>query len=455
MGRGRLNPRDPLLRPVAFVISAVFLLALIALPPWDAFEGLPAGPTVAADWRADFGAYPSSSGWEMSAAVRHFFAAVGAVGLVALVGLSRAGPGFARRTLRVFRLSSPGTRQAEEPVEPVERVGGRARRLASRGPIVALSLVGLFVLAYLALSLVLATFLGAAETGASVGSMLAGVARDAVLLAVPAACVALLAVLLAALRPITWWRWLAVVAAAVAPLALLLQPLAVQPLLHDFESLSAEGTPEVLRDIADAHGPAGTQIVVASDDRGADFLAYATGFASSSRIVVSESLLALDDAQVSTVLAHELGHVRAGDAARTAILFAVGVAGAVILVALVGASERTRRRLGWQSLGSVEAVPAVVALVALVALVGGVTNQVVSRQMEERADVEALEATRDPETFVGLQLSLVLDSSRQPHPNWLERSIASHPSAAERIAVARTWALRTGEPVPIELAAGH
>ena len=64
-----------------------------------------------------------------------------------------------------------------------------------------------------------------------------------------------------------------------------------------------------------------------------------------------------------------------------------------------------------------------------------------------RADVAALDLTRDPEAFITLQRGLAGSNLSDPEPpapwHWF---FGSHPTTAERIALAEDWARLEGRP---------
>ena len=71
----------------------------------------------------------------------------------------------------------------------------------------------------------------------------------------------------------------------------------------------------------------------------------------------------------------------------------------------------------------------------------------VSRQVEARADLHALELTRDPAAFIGLQRQLAVANISDPDPpaawQWF---FGSHPTSAQRIAFTHDWARLAGIP---------
>jgi STE24 endopeptidase len=79
-------------------------------------------------------------------------------------------------------------------------------------------------------------------------------------------------------------------------------------------------------------------------------------------------------------------------------------------------------------------------------LVSTPLQNLVSRHVEARADVHALDLTADPEAFVAMQRGLAETNLSDPDPpaawQWF---FGSHPTVAERVAMAQDWE-RLAEP---------
>jgi STE24 endopeptidase len=109
------------------------------------------------------------------------------------------------------------------------------------------------------------------------------------------------------------------------------------------------------------------------------------------------------------------------------------VLGVGLLALLLG---RLRRR-GWPTMGEPGVVPVLLALVALASLVTAPVQNGISRQVETRADVDALRATGDSAAFTAMQRELALRSLADPTPMaWSQSWFGSHPTVLMRIALA-------------------
>jgi STE24 endopeptidase len=167
--------------------------------------------------------------------------------------------------------------------------------------------------------------------------------------------------------------------------------------------------------------------------------AYAFGLGPSRRIVVWDTLLdgRFADGEVDVVLAHELGHQASHHIAKAIGWFVLFALPAALVVMLV-----TRRRGG---MGDPASVPLALLVVALLALAAMPAQNVVSRRMESEADWKALETTRDPTAARGLFRELAVTSLGDPSPpTWAYVAFATHPTLAQRVAMADAWAQREG-----------
>jgi STE24 endopeptidase len=237
-----------------------------------------------------------------------------------------------------------------------------------------------------------------------------------------------------------WPRaWPAVTGALLGGLVLLgsfVYPVLVEPLFNDFEPLpEGELRSEIFR-LADQEGVQIDDVLVADASRRTTTLnAYVSGFGSTRRVVVYDTLIeALPQDQALSVIAHELAHAKHRDVVTGSVL---GAAGAVLGVGVLGLAlgALSRRRLPGP--GDPAVVPVVLALAAVALVLTAPVQNGISRQIETRADVDALRTTHDEAAFMGLQRRLALRSLNDPTPPaWSQFWFGSHPPTLKRIALA-------------------
>ena len=139
--------------------------------------------------------------------------------------------------------------------------------------------------------------------------------------------------------------------------------------------------------------------------------------------------------QVLSVVAHELAHAKHDDVLTGSLL---GVAGAVFGVGLLGLVVGAVGPRRGVAMRDPAVVPLVLALLAVGTLLASPIQNTISRQIETRADVDALEATGDSDAFVAVQRQLALRSLADPTPPaWSQFWFGSHPLGLTRIAIAQ------------------
>ncbi|MGN6333608.1 MAG: M48 family metalloprotease [Motilibacteraceae bacterium] len=272
--------------------------------------------------------------------------------------------------------------------------------------------------------------------------------------------VLLAAVLLAVVGLARWrggWWWVpAAVGAALLVVALsFAYPLVFEPLFNRFTPMPAGPLRAELLELAERDGVPVSYVLVADASRRTTALnAYVSGLGATRRVVVYDTLLQqADPAEVRLVVAHELGHAERRDVLHGTLLGALGAAAGVCVLAVLLGWAPLLRRAGVDGLADGRSVALVLALATLLSAVGGPFQQLVSRRLEARADVHALDLTQDPRTFALMQRRLAVANLSDLTPPVVAHVLfTSHPTGPQRIALARDWARVHAVPEPASLA---
>ncbi|NDU72236.1 M48 family metalloprotease [Actinomadura sp. DSM 109109] len=263
--------------------------------------------------------------------------------------------------------------------------------------------------------------------------------------------------------PRYWWTGAAAGGFALVVFASFVYPLAVEPVFNKFHSLPAGQLRSDLLSMARRDGVPVEDVLVADASRRTTSLnAYVSGFGSTRRIVLYDTLLKSPPAQVESIVGHELGHAKRDDVLWGTLVGALGVAGALCVLYLLMTSPRLLRRAGLDPAGPGPAgtgaggagpgprgggaadprsVALVLALVTAGTTLAAPVQNLVSRRVEARADAHALNLTRDPSTFVSMQHALSVRNISDLEPDAAEYLLwLTHPSGPDRIAMARDWA---------------
>ncbi|WP_344937632.1 M48 family metallopeptidase [Sphaerisporangium flaviroseum] len=247
-----------------------------------------------------------------------------------------------------------------------------------------------------------------------------------------------------------WWIPAAAGAFALTVAASFIYPVVVEPLFNDFTPLPPGPLRSDLIAMASRDGVPVEDVLVADASRRTTSLnAYVSGFGATRRIVVYDTLLRAPANEVELVVAHELGHAKNGDVLYGTLVGALGAAAGACLLFLVVSFRPIRRRAGVETVADPRAVGLVLGLMSLAGVLAGPAQNVVSRQIEARADVHALDLTRDPATFAAMQKRLAVTNISDLSPSAFEYVLyASHPTTPQRLALARSWARLHGLPEP-------
>jgi STE24 endopeptidase len=357
--------------------------------------------------------------------------------LLSLAGMALSGASLAlialRPPRRVRRLLQ---RAAARPV--------RGAALAGAGISVALVVVGL--------PLALARHERAVDAGLStqsLGPWLSDVAKGSAIQAVVSALGAALAMVLLRRFPRHWWIPGAGVVVGFAVLTLYLSPILIDPVFNKFEPLPRG---QLRSDVLELAGRSGVDVGevyrVDASRRTTGINAYVGGLGHTKRVVLYDNLIEDFPAdQVRSVVAHELGHVKNSDLPRGILWIAIVAPAGTLLVQrlterfmAIGAVDRGRDRTGDSRPGPA-AIPALALALAIVSFGVTCASNVLSRQVEARADAFALTTTRDPAAFIALERSLATRNISQPEPPKLwHRLFGTHPTTMTRIGYGETYA---------------
>ena len=242
----------------------------------------------------------------------------------------------------------------------------------------------------------------------------------------------------------SWWPLAAAAVGSVLVVLLsFVAPVVLEPLFNRFSPLADEELARSLRELSVRAGVPVEQVLVADASRRTRKQnAYVSGFGRTRRLVVFDTLVDDGDASaVRVVLAHELGHRRAGHILQGT---ALGVLGTCLVVVLLWAV------LQWQGLldaldvsgpGDPRVVPFVLLFGTVLQVVGLPFGSAVSRRWERQADRIAVELTSDPGGFERMMRRLALANLADlDPPRLVYLTRFSHPTPPERIAAARRLA---------------
>jgi len=238
--------------------------------------------------------------------------------------------------------------------------------------------------------------------------------------------------------PRGWWAPAAGCVTAVGVLTIYLFPVVVDPLFNDFEQLPDGRLRSNVLELAERSGvDVGEVYRVDASRRTTAANAYVGGLGHTKRVVVYDNLLEDFPAdEVRSVIAHELAHVKNRDVPRGLLWLALVAPAGTFL------AQQLARRLrgeGWERPGP-EVVPTLALSFALVSFGVGVGSNVLSREVEARADAFSIELTDDPAAHIRLERRLAVNNVGDPDPpSLLHLLFGTHPTTIDRIGIGEAY----------------
>ncbi|MBI2806847.1 MAG: M48 family metallopeptidase [Planctomycetes bacterium] len=244
--------------------------------------------------------------------------------------------------------------------------------------------------------------------------------------------------------PRIWWLLAPVGASGLAVAYAFLSPILISPLFNDFTPLEQtewrDLQPRVQALIDKADIPVREILVMNASRQSNHTNAYFTGFGSTRRIVLYDTLLKKHTAEeIESVLGHEIGHWQHDHINKGILLGALGMlAGCFILDRFLRAAWRAP----WHLQGPAD--PAGFPLVVLLVVLGGWLSMplgnVVSRYFERQADQASLHLADQPDAFAAGEKKMARDNKSNVAPApWNVWLFSSHPTTVQRIRMASEW----------------
>jgi Zn-dependent protease with chaperone function len=263
-----------------------------------------------------------------------------------------------------------------------------------------------------------------------VTGLLVGIVGGALFLWVP--------YLLLAKSPRRWWLYTGLAAIPFIVLAVLVQPIWIDPLFNSFGAMKDKALEADILRLAERAGIEGSRVfeVAKSEDTNA-VNAYVTGFGTTKRIVLWDTILAkLNREQLLVVMGHEMGHYVLGHIWKQILILSVLIVAALYAVHRSSGwlIARFRQRFGFGELADIASLPLVLILFSLASLVVTPIALAVSRHFEHEADRFGLEITHDNYAAATAFVKLQQENLAVPRPGplfvWWR---ASHPTLGDRI----------------------
>ncbi len=244
--------------------------------------------------------------------------------------------------------------------------------------------------------------------------------------------------------PRRWWLWTGIASLPLTALLLIVAPVWIDPLFNHFGPLKDNALEGELLSLASRAGIEGGRVFeVDKSTETTTVNAYVTGFATTKRIVLWDTIIRkLSRAELSFVMAHEMGHYVLGHVSRAVILVPPCLTFGLLVSDRIARRIIARQgsRLGFSDLSDVASLPLMVFLFTLGTVVVSPALLAYSRHVEHEADVFGLELTGDRVAAARAFVRLHDENLAVARPSAVYRIFrSSHPSLGDRIDFCNAW----------------
>lgn len=253
--------------------------------------------------------------------------------------------------------------------------------------------------------------------------------------------------------PRRWWLYTGLLAIPFLILAILIQPIWIDPLFNKFGPMKNKELEAKILQLANRAGIEGGRVyeVEKSVDTKA-VNAYVTGFGATKRIVLWDTIIAkLNQNELLFVMGHEMGHYVLGHVWKGILFFSLLIIAALYAIYRTAGwlIKKFHRRFGFTELSDIASLPLIILLFSVYSLIVTPIALAYSRHNEHEADRFGLEITRDNRAAAMAFVRLQQENLGVPRPNTLYKLwTASHPTLGERIDFCNTYRpWERGEPL--------
>ncbi|MGD9677730.1 MAG: M48 family metallopeptidase [Vulcanibacillus sp.] len=235
-----------------------------------------------------------------------------------------------------------------------------------------------------------------------------------------------------------WWFWAWLISIPFIILMVFAQPVIIDPLFNDFQSLQDQDLKEdILLLAADANIPPENIFQVNMSDKTTAMNAYVTGIGGNARIVLWDTTLnKLNKEEILFITAHEIGHYVYKHIYW--YLLAEIFLSLLMLYFLYKILNWLISRFGevWgiKRLSNINSLPLILLVISLFSFIISPIENSVSRQIERITDAYAIKMTANKEAAISAFQKLSVNSLSDPNPPELVKIfLYSHPTIVERI----------------------
>lgn len=238
--------------------------------------------------------------------------------------------------------------------------------------------------------------------------------------------------------PRIWWLQLSFLVIPVIIFMVFITPFVIDPIFNKYTSIENEKLGKEITKLLKKADIEGAKIYKVDKSKDTNTMnAYMTGILHSKRIVLWDTTIdSLDEKEVLSITAHEMGHYIEGHIWKS---IGMSILGTILLLFLVFITSTwilnlSNSSFGIKNLYDIAALPLLLLVFNFYSFMGLPITNYVSRHMEVEADTHEIVLTGDRESAVSAMEKLYEESLGIPRPgNLYKLWYHSHPTLEERV----------------------
>ena len=239
------------------------------------------------------------------------------------------------------------------------------------------------------------------------------------------------------------WPWPVAILALVGSIGLVvLWPVVVLPLFYDVTPLPEGELRAGVVELAEGAGIDVADVRRIDQSRvSAHTNAFFVGLGSRRSIYLYDTLEERHTVpEILTVVGHEIGHWQGRHVLKGMALGMIGLVAGLFMLRWLSERRILLEVFRVRGLGDLAVIPLLALLPSAVGTITAPVENAVSRRFERAADEASFQLTRDPETFVQMQVTSARTNRADllPHP-FVVFWYSTHPPSLDRILAAESW----------------
>lgn len=244
--------------------------------------------------------------------------------------------------------------------------------------------------------------------------------------------------------PKTWWLQIGLLTIPVMIFMVFISPMVIDPIFNKYTSIEDEKLGQEISRLLEKANISDANIYMVDKSKDTKTMnAYMTGISKSKRIVLWDTTINnLEEREVLSITAHEIGHYVRGHIWKNIIIGSIGTLLMMYLIYFTSnwILDYSYGSFGFRNIFNYASIPLFILIINLYTFLGNPIMNYISRYMEREADAYEIILTEDRESAITAMEKLYKENLGLPRPSNLYKIwYHTHPTLEERVEFYKTY----------------